>query len=331
MKKALVSFAPLLMIGAVLQVGSPARGATGNVVIAAAGDIACATPPDTMGSGCRYGQTSDLIYNHGYTKVLVLGDEQYPTGALSDFQSYYDSTWGRFKSKTNPVPGNHEYNNNYPGGAPGYFSYFPSRVQGPTPDAGYYSYDLPAGCTPTGSNVCWHVIALNSEVCSASDGGPGCESGTKEYLWLQSDLASHPSSTYPCTLAYWHHPRFAWTDAGDGTSGGSSAIQPFWSLLVANHADVVLNGHVHDYQHYRPMGRSGGGNPDGITEFIVGTGGVGLESQPATAQPATLVASQFANFGILKMTLKASSWTYQWISATGGTFTDASTSDIACV
>jgi hypothetical protein len=27
----------------------------------------------------------------------------------ANFQQYYDASWGRCKSKTKPVPGNHEY------------------------------------------------------------------------------------------------------------------------------------------------------------------------------------------------------------------------------
>jgi hypothetical protein len=76
-----------------------------------------------------------------------LGDNQYETGSLADFQSSYDPTWGRVKGITHPVPGNHEY---LTSGAAGYFSYFGAAAGDPT--KGYYSFDL-------GS---WHIIALNS-------------------------------------------------------------------------------------------------------------------------------------------------------------------------
>jgi hypothetical protein len=79
--------------------------------------------------------------------VLALGDNQYPSGSLADFEASYADTWGAYRAITFPVPGNHEYETP---GARGYFGYFGERAG--EPDKGYYSYDL-------GS---WHLIALNS-------------------------------------------------------------------------------------------------------------------------------------------------------------------------
>ena len=41
--------------------------------------------------------------------VLALGDNQYPSGALADFQTMYAQSWGAYRNITFPVPGNHEY------------------------------------------------------------------------------------------------------------------------------------------------------------------------------------------------------------------------------
>ncbi len=53
--------------------------------------------------------------------VLALGDEAYPRGSAANFEECYEPSWGRFKERTRPVPGNHEY---FTEGASGYFEYF---------------------------------------------------------------------------------------------------------------------------------------------------------------------------------------------------------------
>ena len=92
--------------------------------IAAAGDIACdpesSAFDDGQGSGleCRQLATANLVVGKGYAALLILGDIQYEDGAYSKFLASYDPSWGRVKSITKPVPGNHEYET---GGAAGYY------------------------------------------------------------------------------------------------------------------------------------------------------------------------------------------------------------------
>src|SRR6202049_886119 len=78
-------------------------------------------------------------------KVFAVGDLAYPDGSDEQFADCYGPTWGRFKDRTRPAPGNHEYHSD---GASGYNHYFGTAAG--DPKKGYYSYDLGA----------WHVIAL---------------------------------------------------------------------------------------------------------------------------------------------------------------------------
>ncbi len=48
-------------------------------------------------------------------------------------------------------------------------------------------------------------------------------------------------------------------------TGGTTSVEPFWALLAADGAEVVLNGHEHNYERF--------GAQRGITEFVIGTGG----------------------------------------------------------
>jgi hypothetical protein len=283
-------------------------------VVAAAGDIACDAPPAPTGSVCRFDATAALLA--GADRVLTLGDNQYPDGALDAYRRYFGPTWGRFRAITSPVPGNHEYLST--GFEPtGYLAYFGDRVRG-TDGLGSYSFDLPVGCTPD-EGLCWHVIAIDSEPCLT---GGGCvpsadaelDEGTRLYRWLERDLAAHPNDRYPCTLAYWHHPLFSFSTG----SGGSTAVRPLWELLYDARAEIVLNGHSHNYQRWDPLAPDGTPDPShGIRAFVVGTGGARLYRLPAGAPPRGLAAAQDDAFGVLRLELRPSGYAWAWAGIDG--------------
>jgi hypothetical protein len=269
-------------------------------VIAAAGDIAC----DPLASGFNGGAgnstdclelaTSNLL--PGADAVLALGDEQYGCGGASAFAASYDPTWGREKAITFPVPGNHEYQTTGGSGcsanadAAGYYNYFGSAAGDPS--KGYYSFNLGQ----------WHLIALNSE-CDNVPGG--CGFGSPQELWLKNDLAQNASA--PCTLAYWHRPRFY------SYGGGSDATSdPFWRDLYAAHADVILNGHQHFYERFALQNPDGQPDPNGIREIMVGTGGESYMDPSATKLPTSQVTSSRV-FGILQMTLHPGSYDWKFL------------------
>ena len=266
-----------------------------GVRIAVAGDIACDPSHASFdegrgtGSACMQAATSDLVVGQGYAAVLVLGDIQYKDGEEEAFLRSYDPTWGRVKTVTHPVPGNHEYHTR---GATGYFRYFGAAAGDPA--KGYYSFDIGA----------WHVIALNSN-CSHVD---GCGPGSPQERWLRRDLAANAAR---CTLAYWHHPRFS-----SGRHGGSSSYEAFWQALYEADADVVLVGHDHDYERFAPIGATGEVDLErGIREFVVGTGGRGLRGF-SNPQPNS-EAHDDSTFGVLELTLGRSAYAWRFRPAVG--------------
>jgi hypothetical protein len=270
---------------------------TAALEIAAAGDIACAPGDPVTADTCREKFTSDTIIRDGAARVLALGDLQYNSASLSNLQGSYDKTWGRFKSITRPALGNHESS----GG--GYFDYFngSGANNGPAGERGkgYYSFDVGA----------WHLIALNSN-CSRVP----CGSGSAQEQWLRADLAAHRNT---CTLAYWHHPRFSSGHDGDGTF-----MQAIWQALYNAGADVVLVGHSHDYERFAPQNASGGLDRNrGIREFVVGTGGAFFTGL-STTKPNSEVR-QNKTFGVLRLTLRSTSYDWQFVPEPGKTWTDA--------
>lgn len=311
------------------SVTDPAAAAV-RFVIGAAGDIACHADPNGPEApwACQYDDTARLL--DGVDHVLVLGDNQYDRGAYREYTTYFDPTWGRSLANLSPVPGNHEYGNDPTSRPRGYFRYFGSRVRGPD-RLGYYSYDL--GACP--DDPCWHVVALNSELCFAAGGcGPAPDPsqpgpGNRMHAWLLADLAAHPNEEYPCTLAYWHHPRFSFSTG----SGATAAVDPLWEALYAAGADVVLNGHSHNYQRWRPQDPDGDRDRSrGIRQFVVGTGGSRLYAIPDGPWPANLAVAQADAFGVLWITLKAAGYRWAWRSAAGQPdFADASGRVASCV
>ena len=276
--------------------GQVTSAATTDPVIGVAGDISCPPAYSASATRCQQLATSDLLLGMNPVAVLTLGDNQYETGMLSEFQQVYSPTWGRLLDRTFPVPGNHEYDTP---GASGYFSYFGARAGDPA--KGYYSFDAGA----------WHVIALNSECSSVG----GCQPGSPQETWLRADLAAHPAA---CTLAYWHKPRFS----SGGRHPSSAAFQPLWQALYDAHADVVLSGHAHDYERFAPQAPDGAADDvRGIRQFVVGTGGRNLQILGAL-QPNSEVL-QNTSFGVLKLVLHPTSYDWQFLPTPGGTFTDS--------
>jgi hypothetical protein len=300
----------------------------GKILVVAAGDIACAADPRESGSTCRYGDTADLVDGTRVSAVLTLGDNQYDEGRYADFLRYFDPTWGRAGRRLRPVPGNHEYAQDPSGNAAGYFEYFGARAEG-RDGLGYYSFDL--GACP--DEPCWHVIALNSMLCfddvgctrpeDPSSPGPG----NRMWTWLRRDLRRHPNDEYGCTLAYWHHPLFSFSSA----SGSSTAVRPLWKLLDAAGADVVLNGHSHNYQRWAPQTPTGAADNEGIREFVVGTGGASRYDIDAGPFPDRLQVAQADSFGVLRLALRAGGYRWEFVSIPGDpAFRDVSPNTAAC-
>jgi hypothetical protein len=279
-------------------------------VLAAAGDIACAPTDPNWGDGdghddadntkdaCMQRQTADVVAALQPSLVLPLGDDQYERGELGAFGASYDPTWGRFKSISRPVPGNHEYADPA-GGAAGYFDYFGALAG--NRGQGWYSYDV-AG---------WHLIALNSE-CQLIG---GCGAGSPQEVWLRQDLAAHPAA---CTLAYWHRPLFS-----GGREGERTAMRVIWRDLYEAGAELVLGGHNHDYERFHAQAPDRAPDPSGgIQEIVAGTGG--KSHIQLVSRPANTAVQNADTFGVLRLVLRPLGWDWQFVPAPGGGgFTDS--------
>ena len=339
------------LAGLVVGLALLAVPAQADPVVVAGGDVACAPEDQNFNGGagivspppgfCHEQYTSDLLPALAPTALLALGDLQYEDGNRARFEASYAPSWGRAKAITKPVPGNHEYGsggNNADPTAAGYFGYFAEQLAAEGPDAGnpqkgWYSFDVPVPVTTGGPPFHWHLVALNSECASGLRDRVGwtgrCDAGSEQEQWLRRDLAADTSS---CTIAYWHHPLFT-----SGGEGPSPVMGPIWNALHDDYADLVLNGHDHDYERFAPRGPAPGGAVEpgrGVTEMVVGTGGRSLLGTGAV--DGTRQVFQNTVYGVLKLTLHGPSrlhlngW-YEWEFVDDGhsaaDFSDAGSAD----
>jgi acid phosphatase type 7 len=229
--------------------------------------------------------------------IFTVGDHAYDRGTPEQFRDCYAPRWGRFKDRTHPSPGNHEYLTN---NGKGYYDYF-GDAAGPD-RRGYYSYDLGA----------WHIISLNSTVDA---------SGRSDQMkWLKDDLAAHHTR---CMMAYWHIPVFSSGPHGQDLRE-SARMQDVWRVLYDYGVDVVVNGHDHDYERFAPQDPKGKADPEkGIREFVVGTGGGGLY-EFKQIKPNSEVRNN-RSYGVIKFTLRAADYSWEFVPGAGEQFHDSGT------
>ena len=266
---------------------SAAASATDDAVVLAAGDIAAC---DSDGDEA----TAALLDELDGT-ILAAGDLAYPDGTAGDFARCYDTSWGRHKDRTRPVPGNHEYETD---GAAAYFEYF-GAVAG-DPAEGWYAFDVGE----------WRIIGLNSNC----DEIGGCGAESPQGVWLNEELETTQRA---CTLSYWHHPR--WSSGEE--HGSDDLTDAFWWLLHDAGADLVLTAHDHQYERFVPMDETGAADPDGMAEFVVGTGGRSLY-EFAEILPTSAVHDA-STYGVLRLTLRADSYEWEFVAASDSPFEDS--------
>jgi uncharacterized protein YegP (UPF0339 family) len=273
--------------------GSTGSGGTGSgdPVLLAAGDqhASCSSDGDE--------QTAAIVARYPGASVAALGDLAGASSTTAEWPCY-DASWGAFKARTRPALGDHEYDVS----PTPYFSYWASAAG--DPGKGYYSYDLGA----------WHVVVLNANCDSIG----GCEAGSPQEQWLRQDLAAHAR---PCTLAYWEEPLFA-----SSSNLLDTSVRPLWRALYAYGADVVLNAHARQYERFAPQTPDGArDDAHGIREFIVGTGGAAVYSSGPVAPNSD--ALETTTLGVLKLSLHATSYDWQFLPVDGQTFADSGTAE----
>lgn len=259
------------------------------VILVGAGDIAeCGSDGDEATAALL-----EAILEADPGTVFTAGDNVYERGTAAEFADCYAPTWGRFRDRTLPAPGNHDYET---AGATAYFEYFGAAAG--TPGAGWYAVDVGT----------WRVYVLNSECAQVG----GCDAGSPQERWLRQALADDAAT---CSLAIWHRPRFS-----SGPHGSDPATDALWRDLVAAGTELVIAGHDHLYERFAPKAADGTPDPAGTVAFVVGTGGRRLYDMERVA--ADSLVRETDTLGVLRLALDPTGYTFDFVPVAGGTFTD---------
>ncbi len=262
-------------------------------------------PAVLIGAGdiCFYGQDNDrktaalverLIAQYPQAAVFTAGDNVQIGGEPFEFDGCFEKSWGRFKERIHPSPGNHDWLSR---NGTEYFRYF-----GPAAGKhgqGYYSYDLGD----------WHIVSLNSN-CPGGD----CSENSPQAQWLRADLRENARR---CTMLYWHHPLL-----DSGLADVSDAGLAFWDIASEYSAEIVVNGHDHHYERFAPLDREGNvDRANGIRTFIVGTGGGWLYD---LGEPLAITESRNNTaYGVIQFLLYPDRYEWKFNPIDGQTFIDA--------
>jgi acid phosphatase type 7 len=256
-----------------------------STTVFAVGDIAqCSGLPAAQSAAAKTATLMQALVDQtkSVMSIITLGDNVYDTGLASEFQTCYEPTWGRFKSLTWATPGNHDYGVT---DALDYFGYFGQSAGGD--NTGYYSKTMNG----------WLIVSLNSNIDTSV--------ASAQYKWLSDKLNTNQQA---CVMAVWHHPIFS-----SSTRGGTTKMRELFDLLASKNADLVLQGHEHQFERFKPA--LGDGTVDlksGITSMVVGTGGASLYDFVTTPHSASEV--RIKEFGVLQLDLTTTSSFWKFVN-----------------
>jgi acid phosphatase type 7 len=269
--------------GGTLLVATSTTPATGQTaVVLGVGDIGMCgsngtTPLDSVAATAR-------LVAGLQGQLILAGDIAYLHGSAANFRDCFNPSWGQFRNRWRPVPGNHEYET--PGAGP-YFAYFGEDAG--ADGTGYYSFM--AGD--------WLVLMLNSNIPAGR--------GSAQFEFARMQLEAQRT---PCTMAVWHHPLFA-----SGPNGANAVMRDMWSLLETANAEVVLAAHDHLYERFARQTAGGVADPaKGVREFVAGTGGAELYN---FVRPAANSEVRIAQFGVVRLTLKPAQLDWEFLTNNG--------------
>ena len=85
--------------------------------------------------------------------------------------------------------------------------------------------------------------------------------------------------------------------------------------------EILLSGNDHDYERFAPQAPDQTPDPDGVVQFVVGTGGKshGTINSPLEANS---VAQNDDTYGLLRLVLRPGGYDWRFIPTPDRTFTD---------
>lgn len=245
---------------------------------------------------------------------IGIGDFQYTKGTCSALTAY-DKLWGPAKEKTFWTTGpNHDVE---PGVNDDVDRYMNGECVSTTKSATnttegrfvdaleWYSFDK--------GN--WHVLVAPTAVWRYDSAR--AQAMTAE---MDADLAAATAAGKHLAVVY-HDPYFT-----SNTSNHTRATQvkPWIDMFWKNRVKVLLSGSQHNYERSCPVNNNDQCVPDGMQQFQVSTGGIGLRA--FTSDPAYIEKKFSDTWGHLRMSLKADGgYTWEFRPTSGAMQSDSGT------
>jgi hypothetical protein len=258
-----------------LVVFAPVKIAFGDYNFGAAGDWGCSSNTRNIENG---------IVAKKPERVLGLGDYSYQPTATCWLNIIKPTD-----SKTKIAIGNHEDDNNED--YQKYISHF--GLTNP-----YYSFNY--------NNV--HVLVMDTDRTSFS-------SGSSQFKFVQSDLkAASQNPSINWIIVTFHKPIYTSPNACSSCDPSSTLRNTYHPMFDQYGVDLVLQGHVHNYQRTFPLkynpsspssptktssSTSSYNDPEGEIYAIVGTGGVNFHS--LSGKSSFVASQQDKRFGYMNI------------------------------
>jgi Calcineurin-like phosphoesterase len=238
--------------------------------------------------------------------LFLYAGDVYNVGTQAEYWNHYGlpgRRWGAFRGITIPTIGNHDsfYKPYGSQDGYGYFSYFFAKNSADTNHR--FGFDAFRG---------WHIVSLDSTRAYLTPDG-GNAAADSQLAFLRSDLNNNRTG---CSLVMYHHPRFS---RGPEPFNGAdiSRLQPIWQALASRGADIVVGGHDHNYQRFARLNANGQVRGNGTAQFIVGSGGHGIQQTNRGDSRARRVVDAEGTFGALRLVLNRKGAEYRYVTVDG--------------
>jgi hypothetical protein len=226
--------------------------------------------------------------------LLALGDLVYPYADAETLARCYEPTWGSHRATTLAVAGNHDYVEN---GSRTFREYF--DLDGRAISERYVAYTERLSAD-------WLLIVIDSNVRGGAL--------DRQLEWLRETLArvrprsgEGASDASPrCLAVAWHAP----LHSSGWHRGSGDHMRPYWELVDAHGADLVLSGHEHFYEAFDPVDVEGRRVASGPRQFTVGTGGARLYG---FWKPPYQSRARVLEFGVLHLVLAPGRYVWRFV------------------
>lgn len=294
--------APFRLTTQALEVPAPAGAGRVLHVIGDSGGIKDPAPQAAVAAAL----VADLK-EHDAGWMYHLGDVDYFNGELSEYVPQFFEAYAHYNRPVVAIPGNHDGDPAEGGSEPSLASfvrYFCDSSPRLLPEVEEYGRD-----TMTQPNVYWTLVdPLVTIIGLYSNVPSGGRIEADQAAWLKNELAAAPKDV--ALIVALHHPPYS-CDAHHGGSAEMGKLLDEAFGAAGRCPDLVLSGHVHDYQRFSRMASVPGVNSEGniIPYVVCGAGGYhnlhgmakGAVPGVKVTQDCTLEAFSDKEWGFLRL------------------------------